>query len=455
VRHTSRSALVDRRATGKPEHPRAVVLCYKPRFVPRRRPEPALLALALLALLTAACTGQEQPGGVAAETTSSAPFDLRGPDVVAVEGAAFVPDGPPSAGPAAELLAAVDLSGVPGEDVYAVAATPHDGGAYVVVTDQAGEGKRWVVTVGGDGESLAVTDVDEIPPLDTLDGHDVLHALDDGTVLVAGRLPPPPAVTEGADYGFVVLDPATGASRQTVVFPAGGPSSAAGRTVLSADGRTLFALADDPDLGPDWQLVAVDVATGAVVAEHDLRTDPWAAGYARLDSWGIAARSDGGARVLVRGESEDGSGLAVPLLADYAPDLRPLGQPVRLLDEPADALSSLVRTGTDGTAFAVVETDEDVWLVAVPEGADAGIRLIRGELDWLARQAVDPGQTWLTVPVQWGAVSVDLTTGESAAPVAVECRGGEGVRWTVPGADGTTLLLGECDGAETLWIAGP
>lgn len=426
--------------------------------MPRRRRDLALLALTLL---TAACTGQGLSGGTADGTTADrtaadVPLGLEGPHAVPVEGAGYTPaNDPPSAGPATELLASVDLSGVPGEDVYAVAATPHDGGAYVAVTDRVGEHRSWVVTVGGDGETLAVTDIDEIPPIDTLDGHNVMYALADGSVLVAGRLAPPEAVTEGADWGFVVVDPATGTARQTVVFEAAGASSAAGRAVLSADGRTVFAFADDPDFGPDWRLVAVDVVSGAVVAEHDVRTDPGTAPYPRLDSWGLAARTDGGVRVLLRGQTDDAGELALPLLADYGPDLRPLGDPVPLVDEPADVLTGLVTTATGGDAFALVEVDEVTSVVAAPEGAGAVLPLLRGEFDWLERQTVDPGGRWLTVPLQWGAVSVDLTTGELAAPVDVGCRGGQGVRWTSPGADGTTFLLGECQGAETLWIAGP
>ena len=77
------------------------------------------------------------------------------------------------------------------------------------------------------------------------------------------------------------------------------------------------------------------------------------------------------------------------------------------------------------------------------------------DVDYLQDLAVDPGQTWLTVPLQWGAAAVDLTSGEVAEPVDTGCREGQGVRWVFPGHDGAALLLGECEGARRSGSSGP
>lgn len=409
-----------------------------------RRRAPALLAAVLL---TAGCIESDTtPGGTAA--------GLDGPVADVLEGDTFTPPAdPPSGGPRTRLLATVDLSEVgSGEASYAVSAVPTADGAYVAV--HGGDDEAWLATVAPTDDGLAVTDEDAMPVIGSLSGLDVMRVLDDGRVLMAGLFQP--SDDPGGNYGFVVVDPASGEVQQTrVPLPTEDGFEAEGRFGLSDDGRTLYAAVHYTGPGVDRRLLAVDVATGEVVAEHDVRADPATAGYPWIDFWGVAARTDGGLRVLLRAGTEAETEVTVPMIVDYVRDLQPLGEPAPLIDEPADTATLLVPGAADGTVFAIVDRGAGGEVIAVPVGGDRPIPLVRSaDIDWLERQAVEPGQVWLTVPLPWGAASIDLTTGEVAEPVDTGCRDGQGVRWALPGAADTTLLLGECELKETLWIVG-
>lgn len=381
--------------------------------------------------------------------------------MTSLDGEYTPPPEPGSQGPAAEILGEIDLSYLEGDHVYALHAAGTAERAHIAVVDRSTTAKAWLVTIGPGDDGLVVTDTVEMPPFSTQDGIDTMHVLDDGTVLVAGMFEFPQDVSQGADYGFVVVEPGSGEVREAVVLAAEGSSSGVGDSALSTDGRTLFAYRhEDGAPGTDHRLVAVDVATGTLVAEHDVRADPATAGYGWLDFRGIAPGADGGVRVLVRaGEQPGVEGMTAPLVLSYGPDLQPVGAPVQLT-EPGDVRPAVVPGATDGTLFAVVDEGSGGQVFAVPPGAGEGIPLVRGTpIDWLARQAVDPGQQWLTIPLMRGAASIDLTAAESAEPVDTGCREGQGVRWTVPGSDGTTFLLGSCSIAETshetVWVVGP
>ena len=177
--------------------------------------------------------------------------------------------------------------------------------------------------------------------------------------------------------------------------------------------------------------------------------------YWRLFSQGLVARSDGGVRLLFNGGPDEASEDTIPVIVSYDADLRPDGDPVLLAEEPGEAEAGLVHGSTGGTVFAALTTASGGEIVAVPDGSGGATVLVRSsDVDYLEDLAVDPGQTWLTVPLQWGAAAVDLTSGEVTEPVDTGCREGQGVRWVFPGHDGAALLLGECEGAETLWIVG-
>ncbi|MGY1774130.1 hypothetical protein [Blastococcus sp. SYSU D00813] len=412
----------------------------------RRRVPLALLA-ALLLVPGCAAGEDGEPGGTA---------DLEAPSATALEGASALPAADvPGAGPAAELLARVDLSAaVPGQYLYAQAATGGPDGAYVVVTDRSGDHASRLVVLSPAGDGLEVTAAHEIPAFGAVEGARTVAVLPDGSVLVAGTFALPEDVGRGADLGFVVVDPGTGASRQVVVLPARGASSAEGRSVLSADGRTVYTAERLGD-APDGRVVAVDVASGAVVADRDLRGDPELSRYPWLAAAGVAPRAGGGVRVLLLAGTTADGGASVPLLADLTPGLQPAGPPVQLHPEPADTRAALVPGAVDGTAVAVVDVGAGGQVVAVPPGAAEGVPLVRSaDVDWLEPQAVDPGLAWFTLPLPWGAASIDLATGESAPPVDTGCREGQGVRWAFPGEEGTTLLLGACGAAELLWVLG-
>lgn len=338
------------------------------------------------------------------------------------------------AAPAAVLTGAVDLSaasgGVPASATAAVAEP--DGGADVVVTpDDSGLPVR-LVTLDAALRPIAAV---AVPELDRLWD---LYGLPDGSVLLAGEL--------RAGLGFALLDPRTGAHRDVVVRPpADGPMS--GGSLLSPDGRTVYLLLDD-------ELVAVDVASGAVVAHRDLTDDVGAVSGWQLPAyatWLVAAPAGVG---LVFDAWPDETDAAVPAVLAFGPDLVPVPS-AGVLNGPSGSVAA-VATAAGGTLFLMVSGADGAHVLALPAGEEEATTLVRLDPSVLGYAlAVDPWQGWAMTPAPGGVQAVNLVTGGSRR-VDVGCALDGTVRALAPGRRPTSVLAaGRCDapatGTPMLW----
>ena len=355
-------------------------------------------------------------------------------------------DAPPSAGPLTTVRAAVDLTpATPGfaRSVGVVAARA--GGAHVVLDPLDPELPQQLVTVGAD---LAIAGAVPIPPVSDAWG---MHELDDGSVVITGRLPQGP--------GFAVVDPATGAARTAVVAPSeAGPVD--GASALAGSTLYLFITRSTPS-GLVEQLVAADVGAGTVLARHGLHGDVRAASVVPVGGQfgGLVPRPEGGVVLVFDASPTDVLESRIPTLLSYDAQLRLTGEPVRVTDLAEGAETQAVAAGVDGTVFLLVEVTDGGWIVAVPDGGGAGPVLAQLE-DRIYDYAmtVEPAQVWALLPAAEGAQAVDLTTGEIRGPLRLDCEPRLDVRDIVPAPDGA-LLIGECDtpreDTQMLWFVGP
>jgi hypothetical protein len=356
--------------------------------------------------------------------------------------------GPPSAGPVARVRAAVDLTpATPGIFARVVAAVAGpDGGAFALLTPADRLLPQSLVTLRGD----AIAGVVAIPRVEDVWG---LHLLDGGSVAVTGRL------ADGG-YGLLVVDPATGAVRTTVLLPAQEDvRSSTGRSAVSASLYVFLSIVTGA--GVREALVAVDLETGRVLAERDVTEDVAAASaYPVGDQLaGLLPRRSGGVTLVFDASPTEVPEDRIPTLLRYDADLEPAGRASRATGLSEGAETQSVAGADDGTVFLLVAVEDGSWLLAVPDGGGAGPLLVQLEdRVYGYALAVEPAQVWAVLPSPVGVRPVDLTTGEALRPVGFECYRRLDVRDLYPAAGGA-LAIGECDSprADTqfLWFLAP
>lgn len=357
--------------------------------------------------------------------------------------------GPASAGPVTRVRAAVDLTpATPGTfaRVMSGVAGP-DGGAFALVTPEDGTLPSSLVTLRGE----AIAGVVEVPRVVDAWG---LHVLDGGSVAVTGRL------ADGS-HGLLVVDPATGAARTTVLLPPQDDVRAStGRSAVSATGLYVFASVATA-AGVRESLLAVDAGTGRILAERDLGDDVAAASALPVGDQlaGLVPRASGGVTLVFDASPTEIPENRIPTLLRYDAELDPSGSATRATGLSEGAETQSVTGTADGTVFLLVAVRDGSWLLAVPDGGGAGPLLV--QLDdrvYGYALAVEPGQVWAVLPSPVGVRAVDLTTGEPRPPVGFECYRRLDVRDLVPAGAGA-LAIGECDSprADTqfVWFLDP
>ncbi|MGY1601610.1 hypothetical protein [Geodermatophilus sp. SYSU D00815] len=428
---------------------------------------------AVLVLVAAAVSGcapvVTRTGGPAA-----AAFELpSSPPTAASTGEpvyAGPPEGaPPSAGPAATLHAVELSSAYPGVDrsFSEFATASLDGGAHVVLRDDDYTGMR-MVTVGATGDGFAVTGSVVVPTVSEVSG---MHPLADGTVLVAGQFAADSSGGPGEtpDYGYEVVDPATGEADVVVVLPhAQGTDFSYEQSALSPDGATLYLYVGyslhETDSRPDPQevgrLFAVDVASGEVLAERDVVPDLASLSTYTSGVWsrGLVARPDGGASLVFDATPSAADEEALlPTVLSYDGDLEPTGV-VQVTDPGPSVETRAVAAGVDGTVFLTVVGRDGPRVLAVGDGASSAVALADHPDGYVGHGlAVEPGQGWAHLYTEAAVQPVDLATGEVGAALPLECEG-QGVRDLFSGRDGVVaVLVGECDSpaerTQYLWLA--
>lgn len=368
--------------------------------------------------------------------------------------------GPPSAGPLTTVRAAVDLTpGGTGTSLRAedVVAAP-GGGAYVSLAPDDGGAARRLLTVGRSGTAMTVLRSVPTPGLGSVWG---LYRFPGGQVVVAGRVG---AVGPGrGGYGYDVVDPVSGRVREHVVVPyAPGTTFSFGRSASSADGRTLYLFVS-VELGQvaDERLLAVDVATGAVRAEHRMGTDLRPVSLTPIGNAvsGLVARPHGGVTLAFDAMPAAFPLRQIPTLLSYDAALRPVGPAVPVLERTEGGQTRAVAAGADGTVFLGVQVAQEAWILAVADRGGAGpvlAQVVKSRYD--DALVVEPAQVWGLMPAPEGARAIDLTTGTFGPPVDLGCEW-QDVRAIASGTDGRALLIGVCDSSRTrtqmLWVVGP
>lgn len=336
--------------------------------------------------------------------------------------------------PPAALSGVVDLSvavgGVAGSATAAVAQP--DGGADVVVVPDDTALPVQVVALDAGLAPIGAVAVRQLHRL-----WDV-HGLPGGGVLIAGSF--------DAGLGFAVVDPRAGTQRDVVVRP---PvfRRIAGGSLPSPDGRTVYLLMGD-------ELLAVDVASGAVRADRNLGDDVGAVSGNDLPSYGswlVPAPAGVG---LVFDAWPDESPDDTPAVLTFGPDLVPVPSAGVLTDLSGSV--DAVATAADGALFVTVSRPDGARLLTVPSGdgeASAAVRLAWPAMAYAL--AVDPWQGWVMTPAPGGVQAVNLVTGGSRR-VDLGCAVNGTVRALSPGRRTTTVLVaGRCDapaaGTPMLW----
>jgi hypothetical protein len=311
-----------------------------------------------------------------------------------------------------EVLGDVDLSQAVGQLlVGADVAVDADGRAVALLTDGQ-SGPSYVV-------ELPAGAVHEIP---FVFATDQVFLTPDGDVLVSGTTEEPDDAT-----GFQVIALRSGAAEADVrpldpqldYYPRTSP------TALSADGRTMLA-------GFSWsvltagsplptELVALDVATGTVLAREQLTGDLAAANVVDL-----AIRPDGGVSVLLQsdpnsdGRFDDG----LPLHAQFDENLRLVGEPVELSDFWPEPVAAQEVTADGATVVAVRTGTNDLRVVTVVDGEASSVELeLRGLRD-VRDIALSPDGRSLYLPyeddtAQWALGTLDLESGRLVGSLAL------------------------------------
>jgi hypothetical protein len=370
-------------------------------------------------------------------------------------------DGPDTAGPLRTVEGSVELTAVaPGtysRVEHAVAAP--DGAVHVTLTPVGVTGPPRLGTVRMTGDGFQVTGSVELTGVDDVWG---LHLLTDGALVVTGSLRSDDGRRAG--YGLARVDPATGSVRTTVVEPyAGKTRFAFGRSVLDADGRTLYQfLSTLTGAGHRERLVAVDPADGVIEADRVLADDVAAVSRAPAghELAGMVPLPGGGVTLVLDATPDPRRADRIPTLLRFDGRLEPVGVPVQVTSEAEQGQTQAVTAGRDGTTFLVVEVGRGgSWVMAVPPDGGAGPVLAELADNYDYALVVEPAQVWALLPAPEGVRPVDLTQGELREPVDVGCPG-QDIRGLFPGTAGRgAVLVGECNSPRTrtqmLWIVGP
>jgi hypothetical protein len=274
-------------------------------------------------------------------------------------------------------------------------------------------------------------------------------------VLVAGEL--------DGGYGYRRVAPATGEVRTSVVVPAaeaGAPVE--GRTAHSPGSPTLYlAVSTESDDRVHDRLLAVDVASGRVLADRDLADDVAAVSRhpAGRQLAGLVPRPGGGVTLVFDASPTEVAENRIPTLLRFDAELHPVGAAVRATDLAEGAETRSVDGAADGTVFLLVAVRDGGWILAVPDGGGAG-PLLASVADRIYNYAltVEPAQVWALLPDPAGARAIDLTTGDMPAPVRLGCEPRLDVR-NLYSAPGGALVIGECDtpreDTQLLWFLAP
>ncbi|MCW2699320.1 MAG: hypothetical protein JWQ45_855 [Blastococcus sp.] len=426
------------------------------------------VAVVTAAVLTA-LSGCPAPGARSAGDPRTAPAATAGADAGADGPRGRGPatpgtpaaDQPLSTGPLRAVVGTVDLTAAaPGVFSQVEQAVAGPGGTVHVTLAPVGSSRApRLATVRPSGTGFAVRGSVELTGVDDVWG---LHLLADGAVVVTGTL----RTAEGrrAGYGLAVVDPSSGRVRTTVVEPyAGKTLFAFGRSALAPDGRTLYLfLSTLSGGGARERLIALDAATGTVLADRDLAADVAAVSEspAGHELAGLVPLPDGGVTLVVDATPDARSSDRIPTLLSFDGTLQATGRPVPVTSRSERAQTHAVAAGGDGTTFLVVEVSAGGgWVMAVPPGGEAGPVLAQLDDSYDYALVVEPAQVWGLLPARAGARPVDLTTGELREPVDVGCPG-QDVRGLFPGEHGAgAVMVGECNSPRTrtqmLWILGP
>ena len=360
--------------------------------------------------------------------------------------ATTTPRPPPVVVPQPVVRAAVDLSpAVAGPaEVVAAVATP-DGGADVVLQPD-GDGPLVVATVDPAGTLVRSTGA---PALAQVFG---VHLLADGEVVVTGQFPRPTR-----DYGFVAVDPVSGAARTVVAARyERGTAFSFGRSALSADGTRLFLfVATAVDIRNLDLIVAVDPRTGAFLGGRDLFEERrQISGYpVATHSSGLLARPDGGVTLAFDAWADGADVIPDPGVLAYDADLNPVGTPTRVAVPMGASDVQAAAIAPDGSVHLVVQPRDGDLLVTV-RGSTAVDVVDLGGHAYDDALAIDPAGDWAVLPSASGARAVDLRTG-GIGRVDVGCASVEPVYGVVQGAGSTrALLLGRCGETPMLWLLG-
>ncbi len=417
-----------------------------------RRPAAAGAAVGLVLALSGCPVGEPdrtpEPVPSAADTGPVRPTDPS-TDLPAYTGPPA--GGPSTAGPVTRVRAAVDLTpATPGTFARVVSAVAApDGAAFVLLTPADRTLPQSLVSLRADVIAGGVP----VPRVEDVWG---MHVLDDGSVAVTGQL-------AGEGYGLRVVDPATGAVRTTVLLsPEEDVRASTGRSAVSTAATRLYVfLSVVTDAGVREALLAVDPATGRVLAERDLADDVGAVSTfpVRDQLAGLLPRPAGGVTLVFDASPTEVPEDRIPTLLRYDAALDSVGAASRATGLSEGAETQSVTGAADGTVFLLVAVEDGSWLLAVPDRGGAGPLLAQLE-DRVYGYAltVEPAQVWAVLPSPVGVRAVDLTSGEAQGPVGFECYRRLDVRDLYPAGAGT-LAIGECDSprADTqfLWFLTP
>jgi hypothetical protein len=360
---------------------------------------------------------------------------------------------PSVTGPFTTVLASTPVFDSAGEDVGTLDATPFGhGGAYVVVPDDEDDTGATLHAVPPDGGGLGTVRETAFRQIVYVDD---LHATRDGRLVVVGQVDPPDPEDEYSTFfGVAVLDPETGEGPAYDLLDDGYRDAA--RSVVSTDGRTLYALVA-VDLGDDEaiRLLSVDLDSGEITASRDLEPNPGEFGWPA----DLVLAPDGTVTVEleVSVESVTDDDASYVQLARFGPDLAPRGEPVAISDPADDFDASGLAVTADGTVFALLQ-DYSPRIVALAPG-ESEPRLVVESDDYFYDLAVDPaGRFAYTIGGEDLPVAVDLTSGEVGDPVQL-CDDGEGIGVDGLGmgrGGGALVVVGYCRGGpETVWRLGP
>jgi hypothetical protein len=275
-------------------------------------------------------------------------------------------------------------------------------------------------------------------------------------VVVVGQI-------EGSDgyavYGLTVIDPGKSSGTVVDLTPDPGQSRSEDYNVLAPDGKTLYQvlLDDNVDEGLVTRLLKVDLDSGKVAATSEV---PELAPAGSLPE-AIGLSGDGKTIVVgfqVFDENADNGKEHGAVQRFSTDDLSAQGDPIAV-SAPEDKLElESMGVAVDGTVAVLLSSfAESSHVVVVPAGSTSAKQVYDTEDDGGDYLAVDPAGRWAHIlNAEDEPVSVDLSSGSLAAPVAL-CGGGEeaSVDTMLAGHGGTVLVQASCGDKEQVWVVSP